>query len=78
MNSIENGRTFIELCVYNSFIIFTKLNPEKNAMTHSLSRHALTEELMQFNSYGSKPSQTGPDGADANVLRLFERHFIHT
>ena len=72
MNGIENGRTFIELCVYNNFIIFTKLNPENNTMTHLLFRQALIEVLMQFHSYGSKPSQTGPVGADANPLQLFE------
>ena len=69
---------FLELSVYNSFIIFKKLNPDNNTMTHLLFRQALIEELIQFHSYGSKPTQTGPVGIDANPLRLVERHFIHT
>ena len=59
---------FIELSVYNSFIIFKKLNRENNAMTHLLFRQALNEELIRFHSYGSKPPKTGLVGADANPL----------
>ena len=48
---------FTELSVYNSFMIFKKLNPENNTMTHLLFRQALIRELIQFHSYGSKPPQ---------------------
>ena len=47
-------------------------------MRHLLFRKALIEELIQFHSYGSKPLQTGPVGADANPLQLVEQHFIRT
>ena len=47
-------------------------------MTHLLFRQALMEELIQFHSYGSKSLRIGPVGADANPLRLVERHFIRT
>ena len=64
--------------MYNSLIILRKLNPENNTMTHLLFRQALIKELIQFHLYGSKPLQTEPVGADANPLRLVERHFICT
>ena len=69
---------FIELSGYNSFVIFTKLNPENNTMTHLVFRQGLIEELIQFHSYGSQPPQTGSVGTDDNPLRLAERNFIHT
>ena len=64
--------------MYSSFVIFRKLNPENNAMTHFLFRQALIEKLIQFHSYGSKPLQTGTFDADANLLGLVKRHFIRT
>ena len=59
---------FTELSVYNSFIIFKKLNLENNTMTHLLFRQVFIEELIQFHSYGSKSLQIGSVGADANPL----------
>ena len=47
-----------ELSVYNSFIIFRKLNFENNIMTHLLFQQALIEELTQFHSYESNLLQT--------------------
>ena len=37
----KRAEFFIELSVYNSFIIFRKLNPENNTMTHLFFRQAL-------------------------------------
>ena len=70
---------FVETTVYNSFIVYKKLNPNDKSTTHLLFRQKLVEELVQFHLFGSRNPQTGRNatGVTDNPLRLIERHFIH-
>ena len=69
------GELFLEICVYNSFCIWQKLNPDKS-FDNLKFRKLLIEELIMYHSHGSCPHQTGPRNFEGNPLRLFERHFI--
>ena len=69
------GELFLEICVYNSFCIWQKLNPDKS-INNSKFRKLLIEELIMYHSHGSRPHQTGPRNFGGNPLRLLKRHFI--
>ena len=69
------GELFLEICVYNSFWIWQKLNPDKS-INNSKFRKLLIEELIMYHSHGSRPHQTGPRNFGGNPLRLLKRHFI--
>ena len=73
----ELAELFVETTVYNSFILYRKLNPNTTT-THLLFRQNLIEKFVQFHLFGSRNSQTGPNatGVNNNPLRLIERHFI--
>ena len=69
------AKLFLEICVYNSFCIWQKLNPDKS-FDNLKFRKLLIEELIMYHSHGSRPRQAGPQNCGGNPLRLFERHFI--
>ena len=69
---------FVDAAVYNSYVIYKKLNPDEHHIDHLSYRMKLIEELVMFHLSGSAPHQTGRNiaGPDQNLLRLVERHFI--
>ena len=66
--------SFLEICVYNFFCIWQKLNKDKSFCNLKF-RKFLIEELIMYHSHGSHPHQTGPRKWGGNSLRLFERRF---
>ena len=71
------GELFFEMCIYNAFILWKKLNV--NNTDHLKFRKILVEELITFHSYGGVANlQTGSRHSNrvGNPLRLIEKHFI--
>ena len=68
---------YIDIAIYNSFIIYKKLNGGSK-IDHFPFRKMLIEELIMFHVSGSSSYSTGlnPDLSPDNFVRLVERHFI--
>ena len=68
---------YIDIAVYNSFIIYKKLNGGSK-IDHFHFRKMLIEELIMFHASGSSSYSAGPnpDLSQDNFVRLVERHFI--
>ena len=68
---------YIDIAVYNSFIIYKKLNGGSK-IDHFHFRKMLIEELIMFHASGSSSYSAGPnpDLSQDNFIRLAERHFI--
>lgn len=67
---------FVDICVYNAFISWKKLNPTQGKMDHLNFRKNLISDIITHHCQGQKDSQTGRKNAGQNPLRLIERHFI--
>ena len=67
---------FIEICSYNSFILWKKLNPDRNNIDNLKFKKMLVEDIISFYSHGTRLHQTGPVNVSQNSLRLTEKHFI--
>ena len=65
---------FIDICIYNSFVLWQKLNNNIN-LTHLAFRNKLIEEIISFHLFGQQAFQTGSHNRP-NPMRLTERHFI--
>ena len=51
---------FVDICVYNSYILWKKLNPDQSRFDHLRFRKQLIKELITFHSYGAtKQNKTG-------------------
>ena len=71
------GELFFEMCIYNAFILWKKLNV--NNTDHLKFHKILVEELITFHSYGGVANlQTGSRHSNrvGNPLCLVEKHFI--
>ena len=70
-------KLYIDIAVYNSFIIYKKLNGG-GKIDHFNSRKMLIEKLIMFHaSSGSSYSTSlNPEPSQENFLRLVERQFI--
>ena len=68
---------YIDIAVYNSFIIYKKLNGGSK-IDHFNFLKILIEELIMFHAAGGSSYSTGPnpDPRQGNFVRLVERHFI--
>ena len=64
----------IDISIYNSFILYKKLNHNLN-ITNLTFRQKLIEEIISFHLFGQQAVQTGSYN-HSNPLRLTERHFI--
>ena len=65
---------FVDICVYNSYILWKKLDPDQSRSDHLRFRKQLT-----FHSYGAtKQNKTGKKNSDENPLHLTDRHFLRT
>ena len=64
--------------MYNTFILWKKINPDKQNVDHLSYRKLLIEEIIMFHAFGGQSQSTGPnpDTAKANLIRITERHFI--
>ena len=64
--------------MYNSFILWKKLNPDKQNVDHLSYRKLLIEEIVMFDAFGSQSqsSEPNPDTTKASLIRLTERLFI--
>ena len=64
--------------MYNSSILWKKLNPDKQNVDHLSYRKLLIKEIIMFDAFGSQSqsSEPNPDTAKASLIRLTERHFI--
>ena len=69
------GEFFLDICVYNSFIVWLKLNPE-NEIHHLTYRRNIITEIISFHFHGEKPYRIGPKTIAHNPLRLGGMHFI--
>ena len=72
------GELLIDIAIYNSFVIYKKLNQNNATKDHLKFRLELIEELILHHLHGGAPAQTGPNlsGVNQNLVRLVERHFI--
>ena len=66
----------IDITVFNSFILYEKLNPFSN-FDHLMFRNLLIEEIIMCHMYGGASYTTGPSSEPEreNLIRLTERHF---
>ena len=70
---------FVDICVYNSYILWKKLNPDQSRFDHLRFRKQLIKELITFHSYGAtKKNKTGKKNSDENPMHLTDRHFLRT
>ena len=70
---------FVDICVYNSCILWKKLNPDEGQVDHLRFRKQLINELIPFHSYGAtKQNKTGKKNSAENPLHLTDRHFPRT
>lgn len=67
---------FIEICCYNTFILWKKLNPNSKRVDNFRFRKLLIDDLVTFYSHGSRSYQTGPLNVGHNPIRLTEKHFL--
>ena len=69
---------FIDFCIYNSFIMWKKLNPNVR-LTNLQFRDQLVKSIIMFHVQDEASNRSGPSEADTsnqNPLRLKEKHFI--
>ena len=68
---------YIDIAVYNSFIVYKKLNGGSK-INHFSFWKMLIEELIMFHASGSSSYSTGPnpDPSQGNFVVVVERHFI--
>ena len=68
---------YIDIAVYNSFIVYKKLNGGSK-IDHFSFWKMLIEELIMFHASGSSSYSTGPnpDPSQGNFVVVVERHFI--
>lgn len=70
---------FLDICVYNSFILWKKLNPGRKGVDHFAYRKILVEEILMYHSSiaTSYSYRTGPNRnhLNENLTRLTGRHF---
>ena len=69
---------YLDISVYNSFILWKKMNPDKQSVDHLRYRKSLIEKIIVFHAFCGQNQSTGPypDTTKANLIRLTERHFI--
>ena len=67
-----------DILAYKSFILWKKMNPDKQNVDYLSYRKLLIERIIMFHSFGGQSQSTGPnpDTAKANLIRLTKRHFI--
>ena len=78
-NGIEKlMNCILDISVYNSFIMWKKMNPDKQNVDHLNYWKLLIEEIIMFHAFCGQIQSTGPnpDTTKANLIRLTERHFI--
>ena len=68
----------LDISVYSSFILWKKINPDKQNVDHLSYRKLLIEEIFMFHAiWWSEPVQRAKsDTTKANLIRLSEKHFI--
>lgn len=66
---------FLDICIYNSFCIWKKLNLNKGSTNHLDYRKLLIEEIVTHHSYGYGTKQSGKRNVGDNPMRLGGRHF---
>ena len=69
---------YLDISVYNSFILWKKMDPDKQNVDHLSYQKLLIKEINMFHAFGGQSQVTGPspDTTKANLIRLTERHFI--
>ena len=69
---------YLDILVYDSFILWKKMNPDKQNVDYFSYRKLLIEGIIMFPSFAGKSHSTGsiPDTAKANLTRLTKRHSI--
>ena len=69
---------YLDISVYNSFILWKKMDPDKQNVDHLSYRKLLIKEINVFHTFGGQSQVTGPNPhtTKANLIRLTERHFI--
>lgn len=65
---------FFDITIYNAYIIYKKLNPERK-ISHLEFRKQLINELISFHCHGTHHNKTGRKNSHPLPLRLIERHF---
>ena len=69
----------MDICVYNSYILWKKLNPDESQVDHLRFRKQLIDELITFHSYrATKQNKTDKKNSAENPLCLTDRHFPRT
>ena len=71
---------FVDICVYNSYILWEELNPDESQVDHLRFRKQIINELITFHSYGAtkQSSKTSKKNSAKNPLHLTDRHFHRT
>lgn len=68
------GEPFIDIAMYNSFIVFSKVSVDDTVNTHLKIKMDIIEELLTLHHSEAAPVRHG-NFAWPNLLRLVERHF---
>ena len=67
---------FFEVSVYNSYILWSQLNPDRKNIDNLKFRKLLIKEIISCHCHGQQAPQNGPTASSENPLRLTERHFV--
>ena len=68
----------LDISVYNCFILWKKMNPDKQNVDQLSYRKLIIKEIIMFHAFGGQSQSTGPnsDTTKANLIRITEGHFI--
>ena len=58
---------FVDICIYNGFIVWKKLNLNKKSNYLQFRKYLITE-LVTMHSYGTSSAQTGPRNGGSNPI----------
>ena len=63
---------YLDISVYNSFILWKKMNPNKQNVDHLNYRKLLVQEIIMFHAFGGQSQSTrpNPDTTKPNLIRL--------
>ena len=68
---------FVDTSLYNAFIVWKKLNPEKVNTEHLQFRKLLIDELITWHSFGTRSHQRGlKTSTGGNPMRLAGKHYL--
>ena len=63
---------YLDISVYNSFILWKKMNPNKQNVDHLNYRKLLVQEIIMFHAFGGQSQSTrpNPDTTKPNLIKL--------